>query len=265
LETGHQVTVLDRVQPEQRVRFIRCDILELGDLVYALGGQDAVIHLAAIPHPLFDPPQRVMEVNVMGTFNVLEAAARVGVPQVVMASTDSTLGFVFATHDFDPEYLPIDEEHPLKPQDPYGLSKALGEGMCKSYTRRYGMSTICVRICFICDTRAINEHREWMVNEEDIRRGNRGLWVYTDGRDAAQAFRLAAEAKGFEHEAFFVPEDDGRNTVPTAELVERYYPEVPVNRGIVEGNYWSMITNAKAKKMLGYTPQYSWRNYYRQV
>ena len=265
LERGHQVTVLDQAPPEQRVRFVRCDILELGDLVYALDGQDAVIHLAAIPHPLHDPPQRVMDINVMGTFNVLEAAARAGVPKVATTSTDSTLGFSFPTHDFDPEYLPIDEAHPLKPQDAYGLSKVIDEEICKSYTRRYGMSTICVRICFICDTRAINAHQGWIVDEEDIRRGPRGVWVYTDGRDAAQAFRLAAEAQGFEHEAFFVPANDGRNRAPTAELMERYYPQVPINWEAVEGDHWSMITNAKARKLLGYNPQHSWRDYHKSV
>jgi len=259
LRAGHEVAVLDRVPPPQHVPFIRADILHLGDLTWALEGWEAIIHLAAIPHPLNDPPQRVMETNVMGTFNVLEAAARVKVPKVVIASTDSALGFVFATHEFPPEYLPIDEGHPLKPQDPYGLSKALDEEICRAYTRRYGMSTICVRICFIWDTRTVMEHREWV---EDVEARRKGLWVYTDGRDAAQAFRLAAEARGLGHEAFFVPADDGMTLVPTAELIERYFPDVPVDWDVVEGDYWSLISNRKAKELLGYQPRYSWRQHY---
>lgn len=226
LQAGHRVTVLDRVPPQQHTRFIRADILRLGDLTWAFEQQEAIIHLAAIPHPLNDPPQRVMETNVMGTFNVLEAAARARVPKVVIASTDSTLGFVFATHEFLPEYLPIDEKHPLKPQDPYGLSKVLDEEICQAYTRGYRMSTICVRICFIWDTRRVMEHREWV---EDAEARRKGLWVCTDGRDAAQAFRLALEAQALEHEAFFAPADDGMTLVPTVELIERYFASVPVD------------------------------------
>jgi len=262
LHAGHRVVVLDRVRPRQRVGFIRADILCLGDLTWAFEGQEAVIHLAAIPHPLNDPPQRVVETNVMGTFNVLEAAARTRVPKVVIASTDSTLGFVFATHEFLPEYLPIDEKHPLKPQDPYGLSKAIDEELCRAYTRRYGMSTICVRICFIWDTRTVMEHREWV---EDVEARRKGLWVYTDGRDAAQAFRLAAEAQGLEHEAFFVPADDGMTLIPTPELVERYFAPVPVEWDAVKGDYWALITNRKAGELLGYRPQHSWRQNYEEA
>jgi nucleoside-diphosphate-sugar epimerase len=261
LQAGHRVTVLDRVPPQQRVPFIRADILRLGDLTWAFEGQQAIIHLAAIPNPLNDPPQRIMETNVMGTFNVLEAAAQIGVPKVVIASTDSALGFVFATHGFSPEHLPIDEQHPLKPQDPYGLSKAIDEEMCRAYTDRYRMATICVRICFIWDTRTVMDHRGWV---EDVEERRQGIWVYTDARDAAQAFRLAAEAQGLEHEAFFVPADDGMTLVPTAELIERYFASVPVDWAAVAGDYWSLISNRKAKELLGYQPQYSWRQCYDQ-
>jgi len=262
LQAGHMVAVLDRVPPRRHVRFIRADVLRLGDLTWAFEGQEAIIHLAAIPDPLHDPPQRVMETNVMGTFNVLEAAARARVPKVVIASTDSALGFVFATHEFPPVYLPIDEDHPLKPQDPYGLSKAIDEQMCQAYTRRYGMMTIGVRICFIWDTRTAMEHREWV---EDVEARRQGIWVYTDGRDAAQAFRLAAEARDLQHAAFFVPADDGMTLIPTAELVERYFASVPVDWDAVEGDYWSLISNRRAKELLGYQPQYSWRQYYREA
>lgn len=103
------------------------------------------------------------------------------------------------------------------------------------------------------------EHREWA---EDVGVRRKGLWVYTDGRDAAQAFRLAVEAQGLEHEPFFVPADDGMTLVPAAELIERYFTHVPVDRDAVEGDYWSLISNRKAKELLGYRPTHSWRQYY---
>ena len=124
------------------------------------------------------------------------------------------------------------------------------------------MSTVCVRICFIWDTRRVMEHREWV---EDVEARRKGLWVYTDGRDAAQAFRLAVGAQGLEHEAFFVPADDGTTVVPTAELIERYFAYVRVDWDAVEGDYWALISNRRAKELLGYRPQFSWRQYYEEA
>lgn len=261
LQAYHQVTVLDRVPPSHEVRFFNADIVRVGDLIWAFEDQDAIIHLAALPHALNDPPQRVMEINVMGTFNVLEAAARTKVSRVVIASSDSTLGLAVPTSGLLPEYLPIDEKHPLKPQDPYALSKVIDEEICRTYSRRYRMSTICLRTCHVWDTRTVMERREWV---EDVEVRRIGLWAYTDGRDVAQAFRLAAEAEDIEHEVFFICADDGTTLVPTAELIERYFPDVPVNWDAVEGDgdYWALISNRKAKKLLGYHPQYSWRQHY---
>ncbi len=85
----------------------------------------------------------------VGAFNIFQAAADLGIEKVVYASSDSSYGFNWR-NSFDdivvPTYLPIDENHPQKPKDAYGLSKKEGEEIAAAFTRKYEMSTISLRI-----------------------------------------------------------------------------------------------------------------------
>ena len=253
----HEVYAVDQVPPGRSdVRFLRADVTRLDECQWALEGAEVVIHLAAVPNPLTDPPARVMHVNVMGTYNILEAAARAGVRRVVTASTDSALGFVFRRRDFLPEYLPIDESHPLQPQDPYGLSKTLDEEICRAYTRGYGLETVCVRICRVIFPEEVELNRRLLADPTLLAKG---LWVYIDARDAAQAFRLAAEAPALTHEAVFAVAPDSYARDSTAALLGQHYPAL---------SGWSermpahaaLITGAKAAQLLGFVPRYTWRD-----
>lgn len=120
---NHTVGVLDIIPPKPGVWFHDVDVLNLENVVKAVKGYDAVVHMAGIPHPLNHPAEKVFGVNVNGTFNVLEAAARSNVKKVVFTSSESTLGFAFMTQHMAPEYIPIDELHPLRPQDPYRIEQ----------------------------------------------------------------------------------------------------------------------------------------------
>ena len=150
-ESGHAVRVFDsEAPPSNSVEYCPGDVRDAASLDNALRGIDRVVHLAAIPaYTDTVPAASFMDVNVTGTFNLLEAAGAHGVSRVVFASSDSALGFVFGTRPFSPEYFPIDEAHPQRPQDPYGLSKLLGEELCKSATRKYGLETIALRFCWV--------------------------------------------------------------------------------------------------------------------
>jgi nucleoside-diphosphate-sugar epimerase len=142
----HDVTNFDRNPPPQPLgQFLRGDILNSAHLMYAMRGVEAVVHLAAIPHPMHDPSDAVMNVNVMGTQRVVEAAALGSPKRIVVASSDSTFGFVFGKGRIMPEYLPIDEAHPTRPPDCYGLSKLIKEEICRRYTRDLGLETVCLR------------------------------------------------------------------------------------------------------------------------
>jgi UDP-glucose 4-epimerase len=260
LSQKHEVIVFDQVAPVDGIPFRRGDILDLASVEWAATNIDTIIHLAAIPNPNSDPPNKVMEVNALGTYNVMEAALRAGARRVIVASSDSTLGFTFRKRAFIPGYFPIDEAHQLKPQDCYGLSKAVAEQICQSYTRGYGIETICLRICWV-----------WMP-EEGARQGylrfiehsdqqiHDGLWAYVDARDAAQAFLLAVEKERVGHEVYFITAPDLASKTQTLTLLGRFYPDVPREESQLSG-FTSLISSTKAEKELGYRPQHSWRDY----
>jgi UDP-glucose 4-epimerase len=135
LAHGHTVVSCGRTPPNlEGVPHIAVDIGSLDSMRAAVRGQDAVVHLAAVAHPKRATPEQLMQANVMGTFNVLEAAVREGVGKVVFGSTDATFGFAFSRVPMTPRYLPVDEEHPCEPEDEYGLSKLIGETMCRRYS-----------------------------------------------------------------------------------------------------------------------------------
>lgn len=260
LAKAHEVTAFD-LRPAEKsiagVRFVQGDVLSPSDLDRAFAGQDAMAHLAGIPNPLNDPPERVFHVNTLGAFNALESCVRNGIGNFVWASSDSTFGFVFRKRDFAPDYLPLDEEHPLRPQDCYGLSKLVGEEICKAYSRGYGIKTTSIRPCWVwteeereMQKRLVREPAGWW----------KMMWAYVDARDCAQAFRLALESETqWEHEAFLITADDNGTNVESRELIARYYPNVRIAPDF--GGYDSLITAAKAKRILGYKPQYSWREF----
>ncbi|TAK23945.1 MAG: NAD(P)-dependent oxidoreductase [Chloroflexota bacterium] len=253
----HEVVAVDaRAPARDDVPFVRADILSLDECRRAVEGADAVIHLAAIPNPLTDPAERVMHVNTMGTWTVLQACAEAGVRRFVQASTDSALGFVFRRQEFRPAYLPIDEAHPLLAQDPYGLSKLLGEQICWSFARGWDIETVCVRICRVIfpDDEATNRR---LADDPSLMA--KGLWVYVDARDAARAFRLAAETPGLNREAVFAGAPDAYSRVPTADLIARFYPDLAPMADRLPANA-SFITSAKAKAVLGWEPRFTWRD-----
>ena len=260
LGKGHEVRIFDIKEMESSsVEFIKGSVTEPKEIESAMEGIDAVIHLAAIPSMMPNiPAVEYMNVNVTGTFNVLEASAKSGVGKVAIASSDSALGFVFGTNVFFPDYFPIDENHPLKPQDPYGLSKALKEELCKRATRRYGIKTICLRFCWVWFPQTYALRKEIVKNEHllNIKR----MWGYVDARDIAQACRLAVESENILSDSFFITADDTFADESTIEIIRRDYPVVKnVSDDYLTDNFKPLFDNAKAKKFLGYFPQHSWR------
>src|SRR6476646_8012877 len=145
VNSAHEVTVFDRVPVPERgaVRYLVGDIQDLGEVMEAMHGADAVIHLAAIHNPNIATATVTYQTNVVGTFNVHHAAFRLGVKRVVSASSNAIVGWSYSER-FLPDYLPIDEDHPLRPEDVYGLSKEIGETIARSYARK-GVETVILR------------------------------------------------------------------------------------------------------------------------
>ena len=242
------------------------------------------MHLAAVPGPRRATPERLIEVNVVGTVHVLEAALRHRISKVVFASSGAASGFTFPVQRIVPHYFPVDEEHPSEPQDDYGLSKLLAELTCRRYTAAHDIRTLCLRInnnwyldhpgaelavgkgwakgMTVEDLWTVRYQKsiedsesDWPVPGPPSPKNN--LWAVTDARDAAQAFRLAVEDESLRHEVFFINADDTCSMVETPTLIARHYPDVPLKTPL-EGHA-SLVSHAKATRLLGYRPQYTWR------
>jgi nucleoside-diphosphate-sugar epimerase len=255
---GYSVLNVDRARPAQSISPFRCANLEdLGQVYGCLKDAEAVVHLAAIPRPLFDTNEVVFRTNVMAAFNVLEVAAQLGITRVVTASSISVLGYPFYYRYFAPEYVPIDEAHPTKPQDPYALSKLVGEELANAFVRRSGMTVVSLRLAWIHTAETFKE--QLMPMWEDPAAGASNLWSYIDARDAALACRLALTANVTGHEPFFIAAPNTFMQAPTAELVRHYYPETRIPAG------WngtrSLVSTAKAERVLGFRAQYTWESY----
>lgn len=256
IDNGHDVVAVDLREPQTNgAVFRRGDIEDLPSLAAAFEGCQAIIHLAAIREAGLAPPDVTFRVNAQGTVNCLEAAVKVGAKRFVFASSEAVLGFSYREIDFKPDYFPIDEAHRLQPQDSYGMSKIAAEEACRSYTRSGALSTVCIRPCYCWSVSLGDEALESLLNPEQH---HGSLWVYIHLRDIARAYRLACEKPDIEHETFYVVASDIRSNVPTAELVERFYPGVPLARPM--GEYESLISNDRAREVLGFEPELSWRD-----
>jgi nucleoside-diphosphate-sugar epimerase len=256
LASGHEAIGVDIREPEsaQGAEFRKADLTDPGSLRRAFDGCAAIIHLAAVPDPGIVSPEELFRVNVLGTFNALEAAVSAGATRFVAASSEAALGFSFRTVDMAPEYFPMDENHPLRPQDEYSLGKVLIEEMCRSYTRRGALSTVSLRTCYVWDTTQGASTDRFT----DPERARNMLWLYVHVSDAARAYRLACEVEGIENETLFIAAQDGFSALPVQELIDRYYPDVPVTGEL--GTYSSMISGARAREVLGYEAAASWRD-----
>lgn len=266
LERSHDLTLFDLVEPrEEKHRFIRGNLTNLSDVEKATKGMDAVVHLGAITIDTGEA-EKIWAVNNSGTFNVLEAAARNGVRKVLFASSICAVGFIFWKKPFTPDYFPVDEDHPTKPDDSYGLSKLIGERLCYAYTQRYDIHTICFRptpVWFPLD-RLSEFVRSCLEGVTEPAANKEWIWSYVDGRDVAQAFRLGLEKEGVGHEIYNIGAEDVCAEVPSLELVREFYPAV---KWINNANEFLLVPRralwdiSKARQELGYQPEYTWRDY----
>ena len=257
VQHGFDVTNIDRVPADGPAPFRRVNVGDLGQVYGGLRGAEAVVHFAAIPRPTFDVPEVVFRTNVMGSFNVLEAAAALGIRRVVMASSVSVLGYPFHERPFAPEYVPIDEEHPRLPQDPYALSKVVGEDIAAGFARRGALDVVSLRFPWIHTPETFASQVRPLWSEPAA--GASNLWSYVDSRDVAAAVRLALAADVRGHEACFIAAADSFMPESSAALVREHYPTTIVREGFSENA--SLLNSAKAGRMLGYRPGHSWRSY----
>jgi UDP-glucose 4-epimerase len=196
--------------------------------------------------------------NIMATFNVLEAAVRFGMQRFVNVSSETVPGFFFPEIDFLPDYVPIDESHPIKPQDPYALSKYFGELLMDSAVRRSDIRCISIRPSWV--QHEGNYERNLGPYVRDPSEPSASFWSYIDVYDLADALCLAVESELPGHEVFYIASPDNATGRDLAELVRKQYGDGVQLRALARPDA-SGTSCAKAEKMLGYSPTRSWRDY----
>jgi len=250
---GHQVLGIDLVRPaETPSDFLVADLTDFGQTAECLAGADAVVHLAAIPASGIETESTTFQTNMLSTYNVFEAARVLGTGRVVWASSETILGLPFEREQ--PAYAPIDEEHPPLPQSSYALSKLLSEELGRQFHRRTGTPYVALRFSNIMEP---HDYERFPSFWDDARLRRWNLWGYVDVRDVALSCRLALEADvGAEH--FIVAAADTVMNRPSRELMAEVYPTVPYRE--TAGEYETLLSIDKARMLLGYDPQHSWRD-----
>lgn len=273
LEQGHQVLNIDlKPLDHPGVDNLIADITDSGQMFNAMTSYanfdelvpgngvpafDAVVHFAAVPRILINPDNETYRVNTMGTYNILEAATKLGVKKIVFASSETTYGVCFADGERKPEYIPVDEEHPVVPEDSYAMSKVTNEVTARSFQRRSGFDIYGLRINNVIEPHEYEQDFSNYIANPDTRRRN--IFAYIDARDLGQIVDRCLKTDGLGYQIFNASNDDHSVDLTTQEIIDRYYAGVPQNRPM--GEYETFYSNAKAKQLLGFSEQHNWRKY----
>lgn len=265
MEAGHDVRATDITPPvferpeEGDPDYFQADLTDTGEAFAAVRGADAVVHAAAIPEPTRNPPHVVFQNNLMSTFNVLEAAIRFGARRFVNVSSETVPGFFFPERDFLPDYVPVDEEHPIRPQDPYAIAKHFGEQLMDAAVRRSDIRCISIRPCWVQHEGNYERNLGPQVRDASVLSPN--FWSYIDAYDLADAMVLATESDLPGHEVFYIASPDNVGNRPFEETVRKYYGDRVEIRKPLSREDCSGISCAKAARMLGYSPKRTWSDY----
>ncbi|MDO9543047.1 MAG: NAD(P)-dependent oxidoreductase [Kiritimatiellia bacterium] len=259
LAKSHDVKIFDMGKSDGKLECIQGDITSFEDVNSAIKDIDMVIHLVGIWRPPATD-RNIMEINVNGLFNVLEAAIANGVKRVCMASSIGAMGFSgLQTKVLPPVYLPVDEKHPCRPDGMYGVSKLIGEELCKRYTRRYGLSTICLRPPWVfTGDMKLKKGSAGLGN--DPNNGMKDLWGYIDARDVGRAFKLAVEKEDISHEIFMISAKTHHSKLDWMDLVKTFFPETQTisnKDSFLFNGRSSLFDISKAREMLGFEPKFN--------
>ncbi|WP_432497929.1 NAD-dependent epimerase/dehydratase family protein [Kineococcus gypseus] len=273
---GHQVTNADLTPLRHPgVADLRVDLTDAGQVYSAMAGTptgadldapepaatsgsayDAVVHFAAIPSMLIAPDATTFATNILSHYNVLEAATRLGVRKVVFASSETTYGVCFAQGERKPLYVPVDEEHPVVPEDSYAISKVAGEVVARSFHARTGADVYGLRINNVIEPHEYAEKFPAFLADASLRRRN--IFAYIDTRDLGQMTLRALQTDGLGFQVFNVANADTSVAASTQELIDTFYDGVEVRREM--GPHETFYSIDKARELLGYEPQHSWRD-----
>ena len=264
-ETGWDVLALDRQMPagdaSAPAELVSVDLTDYGQVVSALTGSidehpgavDAVVHLAAIPAPGLVPNATTFANNATATYNVFAAARAAGIRRVVWASSETVLGLPF---DNPPPYVPVDEDYAPRPESTYSLVKTLEEETARHFCRwDPELTMVGLRFSNVMEP---HDYAAFPSFDADPVARKWNLWGYIDARDGAQAVRRALDYDRPGTEVFVIANADTVMSRRSVDLVAEVFPGVEVRREL--GDHETLLSIEKARRLLGYEPQHSWRD-----
>ncbi len=218
---------------------------------------DAVVHFAAVPRYGMVPDTETWRVNVVGTYNVLEAALKMGIRKVIIASSETTYGVCFSDGVVDPKVLPLEEDYDIDPMDTYGTSKKVNEVTARSLQRRFGADVYCLRIGNVIEPHEYATVFPAAAADPGLRR--RITFSYIDARDLGQIVDLCLKKDGLGFQVFNAVNDENSVPQPNSELLARYFPDVPLSRPV--GEREGLLSNRKIREVLGFKEQHPWQKH----
>jgi len=273
LDQGHKVLNVDMTPLNHPgVENLIADITDSGQMFNAMssyagldeleGGNgvpkfDAVVHFAAVPRILIKPDNETFRVNTIGTYNVIEAAVKLGIKKIVIASSETTYGICFSDGHTDPKVLPLEEDYDVDPMDSYGLSKVVNENTARSFQRRSGFDIYALRIGNVIEPHEYAELFPHYFKNPEVRRRN--AFCYIDARDLGQIVDLCIKKDDLGFQIFNAGNDHNGAIIPSVELAEKFFPNVPITRKL--GEHEALFSNRKIREILEFKEQHNWMKY----
>jgi nucleoside-diphosphate-sugar epimerase len=191
---------------------------------------------------------------------MIEAACKLGVKKIIIASSETTYGVCFAQGDKDFHSFPLEEDYDIDPEDSYALSKICGEETAKAFARRFkGTDIYAFRIGNVIEPEEYAQHFPAYIAHPETRKRN--AWSYIDARDLGQICHLAIEKSGLGFQVFNCTNDgitiqDGETT---EEFLRKSCPGVKITRQM--GEREAPLSNRKIREVLGFREEHDWRKY----
>jgi nucleoside-diphosphate-sugar epimerase len=229
--------------------FVAADLTSHDQALEVLGGVDAIVNLAGVNGPIPAPEWVAHNTNVVISYNVLSAAAELGIPRVVQSSSVNAIGLAWSRNPrFD--YFPVDLDHRSRNEDGYSLSKLMQELQADSLTRRHEeLSVVSLRLHAVLSdpmeaTIALDHlGPDWAIH---------GLFGYCTHDSVTDAVERACTAAITGHEVLWVVEPETLVAERSEVLAARYYPSVPIVRPL-EGRA-GFFDTSRTRSLLGWTP-----------
>ncbi|MCR9014388.1 NAD-dependent epimerase/dehydratase family protein [Aquiflexum gelatinilyticum] len=273
LDQGHRVMNVDLTPLKYPgVDNLTADITDSGQMFNAMSSYaaldelepgngipkfDAVVHFAAVPRILIKPDNETFRVNTIGTYNVIEAAVKLGIKKIIIASSETTYGICFSDGPTDPKSLPLEEDYDVDPMDSYGLSKVVNEHTARSFQRRSGFDIYALRIGNVIEPHEYAELFPHYFKNPEVRRRN--AFCYIDARDLGQIVDLCLQKDDLGFQVFNAGNDHNGAIIPSKELAEKFFPGVPLTREL--GEHEALFSNRKIREVLGFLEEHNWRKY----